>query len=64
MILCIVNEYLAKSFIPYYKLQFEAMEAANQLVEIYDDCIRSDDIQLSNSVLIKQRLLNYSLMNM
>ena len=30
------HEYVAKSLIPYYKLQYEAREAANRLVECWN----------------------------
>ena len=33
LVLNLFHEYLAKSIIPYYKLKFDAREAANRLIE-------------------------------
>lgn len=36
-LLYLFHEYVAKSFIPYYKLRSEAFEAANRLVECWEE---------------------------
>ena len=36
-LLYLFHEYVAKSFIPYYKLRSEAFEASNRLIECWEE---------------------------
>ena len=36
-LLCIIHENVAKTFIPYYKLKYEAREAANRLSSTFEN---------------------------
>lgn len=44
-LLCLFHEYVAKTLIPYYKLKFEAFEAANRLIECWETEILDPNVR-------------------
>ena len=37
LVLYLFHEHVAKNVIPYYRLQYEAREAANRFIELYEN---------------------------